>query len=169
MKRPFKLILSIALALIAGAQVNAQTSSASSVVVERPWARATPGGAKTGAAYLTLINNGEAPDQLLGATTPVADKVQFHSTTEENGMSRMREMPVVDLVPHAKTTFDPGGMHIMLVDLKQPLKEGQTFSLSLTFAKAGKVDVTVPIAKVGAMRPSDMAPMMHHHDDTMKE
>ncbi|WP_439361616.1 copper chaperone PCu(A)C [Bradyrhizobium sp. DASA03007] len=169
MKRPFKLILSIALALIAGAQVNAQTSSASSVVVERPWARATPGGAKTGAAYLILINNGEAGDQLLGATTPVADKVQFHSTTEENGMSRMREMPVVDLVPHAKTTFDPGGMHIMLVDLKQPLKEGQTFSLSLTFAKAGKVDVTVPVAKVGAMRPSDMAPMMHHHDDTMKE
>ncbi|MGL3108836.1 copper chaperone PCu(A)C [Bradyrhizobium sp. BR 1432] len=169
MKQPIKLILSIAFVLAASVQVNAQMSGSSSIVVERPWARATPGGAKTGATYLTLINNGESPDQLLGATTPVADKVQFHSTTEENGMSRMREMPVVDLVPHAKTTFDPGGMHIMLVDLKQPLKEGQTFSLSLTFAKAGKVDVTVPVAKVGAMRPSDMAPMMHHHHDTMKE
>lgn len=169
MKRPFRLILGIAFALAGGVKANAQTSSASSVVVERPWARATPGGAKTGAAYLTLINNGESKDQLLGATTPVADKVQFHSTTDENGMSRMREIPVIDLAPHGRTTFNPGGMHIVLVDLKQPLKEGQTFSLTLSFARAGKVDVAVPVAKVGAMRPGDMAPMKHEHGDMMKK
>jgi hypothetical protein len=169
MKRPIKLILSIAFALATSVQVNAQTSSSSSIVVERPWARATPGGAKTGATYLTLINNGASAEQLLMATTPVADKVQFHSTTEENGMSRMREMQVVDVAPHARATFDPGGMHIMLVGLKQPLKEGQTFPLTLNFAKAGKIEVTVPVAKIGAMRPGDMAPMMHDHSDTMKK
>jgi copper(I)-binding protein len=105
----------------------------------------------------------------VGATTPVADKVQFHSTTEENGVSRMREMRVIDLSPRARVKFDPGGMHIMLVGLKQPLKEGQTFQLTLTFAKAGKIDATVPIAKIGAMQPGDMAPMMHEHDDMMKK
>lgn len=169
MKRLIKLISSIAFALAASVQANAQTSSSSPIAVERPWARATPGGAQTGAMYLTLINNGDSADQLLGATTSVADKVQFHSTTEENGMSRMREMQVVDVAPHARATFAPGGMHIMLVGLKQPLKEGQTLSLTLIFAKAGKVDVTVPVAKVGAMRPGDMGPMMHDHGDMMKK
>jgi hypothetical protein len=78
-------------------------------------------------------------------------------------------MQVVDVAPHARATFDPGGMHIMLVGLKQPLKEGQTFPLTLNFAKAGKIEVTVPVAKIGAMRPGDMAPMMHDHSDTMKK
>lgn len=169
MKQPVKLILSFAFALATSIQVNAQVPSSSSIVVERPWARATPGGAKTGATYLTLINNGDSAEQLLGAITPVADKVQFHSTTEENGMSRMRELDVVDLAAHGRVTFDPGGMHVMLVGLKQPLKEGQTFPLTLTFAKAGKVDVTVPVAKIGAMRPADMAPTIHGHWDTMKK
>ena len=65
----------------------------------------------------------------------------------------MREMHVVDVAPHARATPDAGGMHIMLVGLKQPLKEGQTFALTLTFAKAGKVNVKVPVAKIGAMHP----------------
>lgn len=169
MRHATNLILSILFATAIGLQVHAQAPGSNSIVVEHPWARATPGGAKTGAAYLTLINNEDSADQLLGASTPVADKVQFHSTTEENGVSHMREMPAVDLTPRVKVTFDPGSMHIMLVGLKQPLKEGQTFPLTLTFAKAGKVDVTVPVAKVGAMQPDGMAPMLHDHDDMMKK
>jgi copper(I)-binding protein len=149
MKQAIELILSVAFACAIGLQVHAQTSGPSPIVVEHPWARATPGGAKTGATYLTLINNADSADQLLGATTPVADKVQFHSTSEENGVSHMREMHAIDLSPRARVTFDPGGMHIMLVGLKQALKEGQTFPLTLTFAKAGKVDVTIPVAKIG--------------------
>ncbi|EIG62835.1 copper chaperone PCu(A)C [Bradyrhizobium sp. WSM1253] len=168
MKRAIKLILCI-VAFGAAIQAHAQTPGSSAIVVEHPWARATPGGAKTGAAYLTLINNEDSADQLLGASTPVADKVQFHSTTEENGVSHMREMPAVDLSPRAKVTFDPGSLHIMLVGLKQPLKEGQSFPLTLSFAKAGKVDIAVPVAKVGAMQPGGMAPMMHGHDEMMKK
>ena len=116
MKHPIKLILSIAFALAASVQANAQMSGSGSIIVERPWARATPGGAKTGATYLTLINNGNSAEQLLGAATPVADKVQFHSTTEENGMSRMREIKVVDVVPHARTTFAPFGSSAVWCD-----------------------------------------------------
>jgi copper(I)-binding protein len=157
------------LALTINSQVHAQTPDAKSIVVDHPWARATPAGAKTGAAYMTLINNGSAGDRLLAATTPVADKIQFHSVSEDNGVSRMREMHDVAVAPGAKVAFGPGGMHVMLVGLKQPLKEGQTFPLSLTFEKAGKVDVTVSVAKVGAMQHGDMGPMMHEHGDTMKK
>ena len=169
MKRESTVLLGLLLALAINGQVHAQIPDAKSIVIDHPWARATPAGAKTGAAYMTLINNGDSGDRLLAAKTPVADSVQFHSVSEENGVSRMREMRAVEVPPGGKVTFSPGGMHIMVVGLKQPLKEGQTFPLSLTFEKAGKVEVTVFIAKVGAMQHGDMAPMMHEHGDTMKK
>jgi len=81
----------------------------------------------------------------------------------------MREMRAVEVAPGARVTFSPGGMHIMMVGLKQPLKEGQTFPLTLTFEKAGNLDVMVSVAKVGAMQHGDMGPMMHEHGDTMKK
>lgn len=169
MKYAGYLMSALLLALFVSGQVRAQTVGSNSIVVEHPWARATPGGAKTGAAYLSLINHGSSSDRLLGATTPVADKVQFHSTSEENGVSRMREMHTVEISPGAKLTFSPGGMHIMMVGLKQPLKEGQTLPLTLTFEKAGKVDVTVSVAKVGAMQHGDMSPMMHGDAEKVKK
>ena len=169
MKHAGYLLSAMLLALFASGQVSAQTASPNSIVVERPWARATPAGAKTGAAYLTLINHGSSGDRLLSATTPVSDKVQFHSASEENGVSRMHEMRTVKVAPRAKVIFSPGGMHIMMVGLKQPLKEGQTLPLTMSFEKAGKVEVTVPVAKVGAMRPGDMKPMMHGDAETMKK
>ena len=169
MRRATTVLLGSLMALAINGQVHTQTPDAKSIVIDHPWARATPTGAKTGAAYVTLINNGSSGDRLLAAKTPVADAVQFHSVSEENGVSRMREMRAVEIPPGGKVTFSPGGMHIMLVGLKQPLKEGQTFPLSLTFEKAGKVDVTVTIAKVGAMQHGDMGPMMHEHGDTIKK
>ena len=169
MKRIGTVLSAFLLALAVYGQVHAQTPDAKSILVDHPWARATPAGAKTGAAYMTLINNGSAGDRLLGATTPVADKIRFHSVSEDNGVSRMREMHDVAVAPGARVTFSPGGMHVMLVGLKQPLKEGQTFPLALTFEKAGKVDVTVSVAKVGAMQHGEMGPMMHENGDTMKK
>jgi len=169
MRRASTALMSFLLALAINGQVHAQTADAKSIVIDHPWARATPAGAKTGAAYMTLINNGSSGERLLAAKTPVADSVQFHSVSEENGVSRMREMRAVEVPPGGKVTFSPGGMHIMVVGLKQPLKEGQTFPLRLTFEKAGNVDVTVSIAKVGAMQHGDMGPMMHEHGDTMKK
>jgi copper(I)-binding protein len=136
----------------AGAQPQAQAPGRT-VLVERPWARATPPGAQTGAAYMTLVNNGAVVERLLGATSPLADKVQFHATVEEKGVSRMRETPTIEISPGAKATFAPGGQHIMLVGLKQPLKEGQSLPLTLEFETAGRIEAVVPIAKIGAMSP----------------
>ena len=152
MKRANYLIATLLLGVSVSSQAHAQASHPKSIIVEQPWARATPKGAKTGAAYLKLINNGSSEDRLLGAATPVADKAQFHSASEENGVSRMREMDAIKIAPGTMVTFKPGGMHIMMVGLKQPLKEGQTFPMTLAFEKAGKIDLMVPIAKVGAMK-----------------
>jgi copper(I)-binding protein len=168
MKKTGRVISALLLALGFSAQLHAQTPGQNIIIVERLWARATPAGAKTGAVYVTLINNGSTGDRLLGATTPMADKVQFHSASEENGVSRMREMRTVEVAPGATVSFNPGDMHIMVVGLKQPLKEGQSFPLTLTFEKAGKEDVSVPVAKVGAMQHRDLGPMMHEHGDATK-
>ena len=157
-------ILALFLALIIGGQARAHAPGATTVAVEQPWARATPAGAKTGAAYATLINNGSSTDRLLGATTPAAEKVQFHKETEDKGISRMRELRTVEIGPQGKVVFKPGDMHIMLVGLKQPLKQGETIPLTLTFEKAGKIDVKVSVARVGARQPENEATTTHDHD-----
>ncbi|MCK1277378.1 copper chaperone PCu(A)C [Bradyrhizobium sp. 61] len=159
MKRVSYQVAVVLLAFGIGGASQAQTPAANSIVVEQPWARATPPGAKTGAAYLTVMNNGATPDRLLGATTPLADKVEFHKETEESGVSRMREVPSVEVQPGAKVTFKPGEMHMMMVGLKQPLKEGQNLPLTLQFEKAGNVAVTASIGNVGAMKHGNMGAM----------
>jgi copper(I)-binding protein len=84
---------------------------------------------------------------------------------EDNGVSRMREVRAVELEPGTKVIFKPGEMHMMIVGLKQPLKEGQTFPLTLQFEKAGHIDVNVPIEKVGAMKHEDIGPNMQMPND----
>jgi periplasmic copper chaperone A len=169
MRHPAHLIVTLLLVLCVGGAARAQTSAASTIVVEQPFARATPKGAMTGAAYMTLLNNGASADRLVGATTPVADKVQFHQASEENGVSRMREVPSVDLEPAAKVSFKPGEMHMMIVGLKQPLVQGQTFPLALQFEKAGNIEVTVPIQGIGAMQHDNMGPMTPGPGGAMKK
>jgi copper(I)-binding protein len=160
MKRVSCLAAVVFLVFGIGGATLAQTPPANPIVADQPWARATPPGAKTGAAYMTLANNGTAADRLLGATTPLADKVEFHKETEENGVSRMREVPSIEVQPGAKVTFKPGEMHMMMVGLRQPLKEGQTLPLTLQFEKAGSIPVTASIGKVGAMKHGNMDGMM---------
>jgi len=153
------LLVILTIYLSALTQAQAQTSTTNSISVEHPWARATPAGAKTGAAYLTLVNNGTIADRLVRASTPVAEKVQVHQEIDDNGVMKMRELPVVDIGPGAALTFKPGGTHMMIIGLKQPLKKGQTFPLTLEFENAGKIDLQVPIAKAGAMGDQDMSGM----------
>jgi periplasmic copper chaperone A len=126
------------------------------IAVEQAWARATPGAVKTGAAYLTLVNNGKQSDRLLGMSTPVADSASLHETKMEGGIMKMRPLGPVDLAPGKSLELKPGGNHIMLEGLKHPLKEGEHFPLTLAFEKAGTREVTVMVGKVGAMGPAGM-------------
>jgi copper(I)-binding protein len=169
MRHPSHLIVTLLLALYVASGARAQTSAASTIVVDQPFSRATPKGAMTGAAYMTLINNGTSADRLVGATTPVAGKVQFHKETEDNGVSRMREVHSVDLEAGAKIVFKPGDMHMMIVGLREPLVQGQTFPLALQFEKAGNIEVTIPIESIGAMLHDNMGPMTPGTGGAMKK
>ena len=142
--------LLLAAALVAGFAVAASAQQ-STIAVTDAWARATPQGAKTGAAYVTVANQGSVPDKLVSASTPVAAEAQLHTMTEDNGVMKMRPVSAIDLKPGASVTLKPGGMHLMMMDLKQPLKEGDSFPLALTFEKAGKIDTSVKVQKAGAM------------------
>jgi periplasmic copper chaperone A len=158
--RPMKrlsLLIVVAFAAFGGI---AQAQSSSGITVSSVWARATPGGAKTGVVYLTIENKGKLEDNLLGVTTPVADQAQLHSMKMDNGVMKMRPLAALVLAPGTTATLEPSGNHIMLMGLKRPLKQGGTFPLTLEFERAGKIEVQVTVAKIGAT----MAPGMKMDD-----
>ncbi len=155
------------LALGAGVTLISVAAAAQSgeLRITGAWARATPGGAQTAAAYVTIESPGG--DKLTGVSTPAAQKAEIHAMTMNNGVMQMREVDGVDLPPAQKVTLKPGGYHIMLQGLAKPLEAGQTFPLTLDFAKAGMRQVTVTVEKVGAMGPGSDATgvpgtNMHH-------
>jgi periplasmic copper chaperone A len=146
----------LVLALFAGLAGTAAAQT-SSIEIKEAWARATPQGAQTGAAYVTMLNKGAAGDRLVSVSTPVAGEAQLHNTVDDNGVMKMRPVAGLDLKPGDTVALKPGGYHIMLMKLKGPLTEGQSFPLTLTFEKAGPVVATVTIAKAGAMTGMDMS------------
>ena len=118
------------------------------------WSRATPTGAKVGAAYLTIENKGNAPDRLIETTSPVAH-ADVHEMATVDGVMRMRPLGEgVVIPPGQKVTFGPGGYHIMMTELKGPLKEGELLHVKLRFEKAGEVDATFHVRSVGAQGPA---------------
>jgi periplasmic copper chaperone A len=151
----------IALLLIVGSsgQLRAQAPQGKTITVADAWSRATPKGSTTAVIYMTLINSGQDADRLLGAATPIAEKVQLHSNTNDNGVMEMRELTSIEIEAGKKVALKPGGTHAMLVGLKQLLIAGQSFPLALEFEKAGKIDVTVSVEKVGAMEHQHMKGM----------
>lgn len=145
-----KLVLATILIACAGPAL-AQGTGSTSITVEQPWARATPAGAPTGAVYMTLTNKSNAADRLTGASSDVAAKVQIHEMAVVKGVMQMRQLTDGLAVPAGgSVTLKPGSYHVMLVGLKKPLIAGETFPLTLTFAKAGNISVTVPVKAIGA-------------------
>lgn len=126
--------------------------------IEKAWSRATPGNSKIGAGYLTVTNTGSAPDTLVSATTSASDHVEIHEMAMKDGVMTMRPIAKgVTIAPGKSVTFAPGGFHMMLMGLKAPLKQGDKVPLTLTFAKAGKVDVTLDVQGIGAQAPGGHA------------
>ena len=144
-------IIPVALALaFAAAPALAQEFKAGDIVVEKPWARATPKGAEVGGGYLTIQNNGAVPDRLTGGSADFAT-VEIHQMKNENGVMQMR--PVADglaIPPHGSVTFAPGGYHIMFTHLAHPLAKGEPVKATLNFERAGPVLVEFPVLGIGA-------------------
>lgn len=125
----------------------------SGIKIDQPWSRATPGTASVGAAYLVIHNTDKTADRLIGISTPIAETAEIHTHVMDNGMMLMQQLPAVDLTPDEPAVFKPGGHHIMLIGLKQPLREGERFQLTLTFAQAHAITFDVAIKGIGAMSP----------------
>lgn len=119
------------------------------------WARATSGTAQPGVAYLTIRS--PTADRLVAASTPVAKKAELHTMSMSNGVMQMRPVAGLDIPAGQPVTLKPGGEHIMLLGLDHPLREGQSFPLTLTFEKAGSREVTVAVEKAGAAAPGTAA------------
>lgn len=120
--------------------------------VQVAWARATPGGAKIGAAFLEIQGAPDADDKLIGASSPVAQVVELHDHIKDGGVMRMRRIESIAIPAGKAVTFKPGGLHLMLIDLKAPLVEGDAFDITLAFEKAGEIKVTAPVLKLGALK-----------------
>jgi copper(I)-binding protein len=133
----------------------AEEVKAGDLVITQAWSRATPGGAKVAGGYLTIDNKGSTPDRLIGGSADVADKVQVHEMTMNNGVMSMRLLDQGLTIGPGKTVkFAPGGYHLMFLDLKSPLKRGDKVPVTLEFEKAGKVTVSFDVQGVGAPAPA---------------
>jgi copper(I)-binding protein len=127
---------------------------AGALVIENPWARATPPGAMVGAAYLVIRNTGTSGDRLVGASTPVAATVEIHETRMTDGEMQMRPVEALEIPPGGSVRLQPGGLHLMLMDLGAPLVTGARVPLTLQFAGAGEVRVELAVAPAGSPGPA---------------
>lgn len=156
MKQMTRLLACMALGTaLLSAPVRAEDVKAGDLVITQGWSRATPGGAKVGGGYLTIENKGSAPDRLIGVSTDAAGKVEVHEMATNNGVMTMRPLDKGLAIEPGKTVkLAPGGYHLMMMDLKAPLKQGDKVPLTLQFEKAGKVAVTLDVQGVGAQGPA---------------
>lgn len=148
------------------AQMGATTQSGNDtftigdLVVVSPWTRATPGGAKIAGGYLKITNNGKSADRLVGATSAGAHHVEIHEMSMNDGVMKMRPLTDGLIIKSGETVeLKPGGFHMMFMDIKQQLKQGDTLKATLTFEKAGKIDLSFNVRAIGA---SGGAPAHRH-------
>jgi copper(I)-binding protein len=149
--------LAVAMTIIlqlAAAGAEAADYDVGSIHVAQPWARATPTNASVGAAYLTVTNNGAAPDRLSCTGSDAAAQCQIHTMSMDNGVMKMRPVEGgIEIKPGATVTLKPGSDHLMLMNIKHPLEAGKTVEATLQFEKAGMVKVEFPILAMGAAAP----------------
>ena len=151
----------LGLSLLACLSAGAQTAG---VKVEAAWVRPTVAGQAAGGGFVK-ITGGAAADRLLGGSAAVSKAVELHSMQMDGDVMRMREVPAIDVPAGQVVELKPGGLHLMFMGLKQPLKAGDSFPLTLRFEKAGEVKVDV---KVSAQPPAGAAaghggPGAHKH------
>ncbi len=135
-----------------GGHVQAPTYQAGDLTIAALWSRATPSSAKVAGGFFQLLHRGTQPDRLVSASAPdIAGRVEIHETTLIDGVMRMREKADGIALPGGATMeFRPGGLHVMFLDLKRPLREGERFKADLVFEKAGTVSVEFTVRAMGA-------------------
>jgi len=158
-----RLVFVTALLAVLAMPAQAADVTVGQLKLSTSWARATPKGAGVGGAYLQITNSGNTPDRLIGGSTSVAKEVEIHEMSMANGVMKMRPVAGgLEIKPGQTVTLKPGGYHLMLMGIKQPLKQGEHFKVTLEFAKAGKVAVDFVTEGIGAMHGGGMPGMKMH-------
>ena len=164
--RSFGVFIYAALLMLA-APAFADDIKAGDLVITQAWSRATPAGAKIGGGFLTIENKGSAADRLVAVSGDIAGKIEIHEMTMNEGVMKMRALDKPLAIEPGKTVkLAPGGYHLMMMDLKSPLKKGDKVPVTLEFEKAGKVEVTLDVQGVGAQAPGSASSGGH---DEMKK
>jgi len=147
-------VAGIAAVAAPGHDAFASEFKVSAITIETPWSRATPGGAKVAAGYLTIKNDAATPDRLVSVTADIAGSAGIHQMSMADGMMKMRELTDGLPIPaQGSVALAPASYHLMFLDLKKPLKEGETFPATLTFERAGTVSVTFEVRGMCAAAP----------------
>jgi periplasmic copper chaperone A len=165
--------LALASAQLLSAPAQAADYDVGSIHIAQPWARATPKGTSSGAAYMTIINNGKTADRVSCVSSDVSAQCQIHTMTMDNGVMKMRPVEGgLEIKPGETVTLKPSSFHVMLEDLKHPLEQGKTVKATLKFENAGTINVEFPIAAIGAAAPGSPAGgggmMMEGHGGMMQ-
>lgn len=160
-------LIASALLAFSFSAVTAHEFKAGDIEVGHPWSRVTPAGASVAGGYFTLENEGTAADRLVSATAEIAGKTEIHEMSVKDGVMTMRALPDGIAVPAgAKVAFAPGGYHLMFLGIKAPLTEGESFKGSLTFEKAGTVEVSFKVEGMAGPKsstaPGAADPHAHH-------
>ena len=147
----FRPLAAVALALLWSSGAGAHEYKLGTLEIGHPWARATPPTAPAGGGYLTVTNKGTTEDRLISVKSPAAGAVQVHEMKMEGNVMRMREVEGgLAIPPGATVALAPGGLHLMMMGLKEPLKQGERVPVTLVFEKAGSIDVELAVTAMGA-------------------
>lgn len=144
------LCAAIGIALSSGA--FAQNASVGSIKIEHAYTRATAPGQQAAGGFLQIENKGGAADQLISASSPIAGEVQLHEMAMDGNVMKMRQVKDISVPANSEVELKPGGLHIMFMNIKAPLAVGETVPVKLKFAKAGEVEVKMPVKAVAPMK-----------------
>ena len=144
------------------------SSSYADVLVENAYARATPPGAINSAAFMTIHNDGAEAIRLVSASSSAADVVELHNHEHHMGVMRMRQVDAIDVASHGSTELKPGGYHVMLLGLKEPLREGAHIKVDLRFSNGDTQFLSIPVKNLMSEHGMNHSGGMKHHMDGMK-
>ncbi len=138
------------------------------VVVMSAFARASLGNLKNSAAFMSVINNTDKADKIIGVTSDIAKRVELHTHIKEGDVMKMRKIDAIDVAAKGFVDLEPGGHHVMLIGLHKPLKAGDKFPITLKFEKNGTVTVDVVVKALGSKSHEDHHRGSHSGGDAKK-
>ena len=158
----FKKYVLLAALLATSSFAHAHAFDAGNLHIDHPWSRELPPNAPTAPAYFTVHNKGAEADRLLAVDTPAAGRAELHEHSQHGDMMKMQKVDSVTIPAGEQTAFAPSGYHVMMFDLKQPLRDGDRFPLTLHFEHGGDVQVEVVVQRDAPASGGDAGHGAHH-------